>query len=130
MRRCTWVLFFCAATLSGAAHAAPVKGNAVAGEQIYSRCFACHALEYDRAGPRHCGLFGRKAGTLAGFVYSTALKNSGLVWDEKTLDRFIANPDKTVPGTSMGYSGVADPQERADLIAYLKQASRPGKSCP
>lgn len=90
------------------------------GEQIYARCLACHALAYDRVGPHHCGLFGRRAGSVPGFPYSQAMKNSGIVWDAKTLDRFLADPLGTVPGTAMTYAGVPDPQNRADLIAYLK----------
>ena len=89
---------------------------------MYSRCLACHALAYDRVGPRHCGLLGRRAGSVPGFQYSDAMKRSGLVWNEKTLDRFLADPLKTVPGTTMTYAGVADAKERADLIAYLKTA--------
>ena len=103
----------------------------VRGEQIYTRCFACHALDRDRTGPRHCGLFGRKAGSVPGFEYSSAMKKSGIIWNEKTLNLFLANPAKTVPGTSMGYDGVKDSQERGDLIAYLKQATQPGgANCP
>lgn len=90
------------------------------GEQIYARCLACHALAYDRVGPHHCGLFGRRAGSVPGFPYSQAMKNSGIVWDAKTLDRFLADPLGAVPGTAMTYAGVPDPQNRADLIAYLK----------
>ena len=60
----------------------------------------------------------------------TAMKKSGIVWNEKTLNLFLANPAKTVPGTSMGYDGVKDAQERADLIAYLKKSSQPGGQCP
>ena len=90
------------------------------GKELYGRCLACHALEYDRVGPRHCGLFGRRAGSVAGFAYSEAMKRSKIVWNDKTLDRFLADPMKTVPGTTMTYAGVADPKERADLIAYLK----------
>ena len=97
-------------------------GDARSGEAIYSRCLACHALAYDRTGPRHCGLFGRRAGSVAAFEYSAAMRRSKIVWSEKTLDRFLANPLNAVPGTSMGYAGVTDRQERADLIAYLKQA--------
>ena len=97
---------------------------AARGEQIYARCMACHALAYDRVGPRHCGLFGRRAGSVAGFAYSPAMKSSGITWNEKTLDRFLAAPLKTVPGTTMTYDGVPDPAERADLIAYLAQAGR------
>jgi cytochrome c len=101
-----------------------VKGDAKAGEAIYSRCAACHALAYDRTGPRHCGLLGRRAGSVAGFEYSPAMKRSKVVWNEKALDRFLADPLKMLPGTTMGYAGVADRKERADLIEYLKQAGQ------
>lgn len=98
-------------------------GDPRAGEAIYSRCLACHALAYDRTGPRHCGLFGRRAGSVAGFPYSDAMRHSNIVWNEATLNRFLANPTKTVPGTAMGYAGIKDDKERADLIAYLKWAN-------
>jgi cytochrome c len=98
----------------------PLKGDPRRGEEIYGRCGACHALETNRTGPRHCGLFGRSAGTEPGFAYSEAMKRSGIVWDERSLDRFLANPTATVPGTAMGYAGIDDAQERADLIAYLR----------
>ncbi|HEX6298231.1 MAG TPA: cytochrome c family protein [Burkholderiales bacterium] len=107
--------------------AALAAGDPKAGEAVYSRCLACHSLAYHRTGPRHCGLFGRRAGTEPGFEeYSAALKRSKLVWNEKTLNRFLANPLKAVPGTTMTYAGVPDPKERADLIAYLKQEGK----CP
>lgn len=109
------------ALAAGTAPAAP-GGDPKAGEAIYSRCAACHALAYDRTGPRHCGLFGRRAGSVPEFDYSKAMKRSKIVWSEKTLERFLANPLAAVPGTSMGYAGVVDRKERADLIAYLKQA--------
>jgi cytochrome c len=92
------------------------------GEQVYARCMACHALAADRVGPRHCGLFGRLAGSVPGFPYSPAMKNSGITWNDKTLDRFLAKPLAMVPGTAMTYDGVPDTSDRADLIAYLKQA--------
>jgi cytochrome c len=94
------------------------------GKELYGRCLACHALEYDRVGPRHCGLFGRRAGSVPGFAYSEAMKRSKIVWNEKTLDRFLANPLKAVPGTAMTYAGVPEAKERADLIAYLRTACR------
>ncbi len=94
------------------------------GEEVYGRCLACHALESDRVGPRHCGVVGRRAGAIAGFDYSKAMKGSKLVWSPKTLDRFIADPLKTVPGTTMTYAGVKDAKERADLIAWLDAAAR------
>ena len=102
-------------------------GDAARGEAIYSRCFACHSLDANRTGPRHCGLLGRRAGGVPGFDYSPAMRASGIVWDAKSLDRFLANPAAVVPGTSMGYAGIADAQERADLIAFLKDARCPGK---
>jgi cytochrome c len=107
--------------VAAGAAAAPI-GNAAAGKAVYERCLACHALAYDRTGPRHCGLFGRRAGSVPGFDYSEAMKRSRIVWDEKTLNLFLADPPKAVPGTSMGYAGIKDGTERADLIAYLKQA--------
>ncbi len=105
-------------------------GDAAKGAQIYQRCLACHSLEHNRSGPRHCGLFGRAAGSLPGFDYSKAMKATGFVWDEATLDRFLANPLKTVPGTKMAYAGVKNEQERTDLIAYLKQATHDPAKCP
>ena len=110
------------ALAAGAAGAA-TKGDPQAGKEIYARCLACHSLASDRVGPRHCGLFGRRAGSVKGFEYSDAMKRYKVVWNEKTLDRFLANPLKIVPGTNMTYAGVPDPRERADLIAYLKQAN-------
>src|SRR4051812_47844366 len=115
-------LALAAATQAGAATTVDLR----AGEAIYARCMGCHALAYDRTGPHHCGLFGRRAGSVPGFPYSEALKRSDIVWSAKTLERFLANPTKTVPGTAMGYAGVPDPKERAALIAWLQQATR----CP
>jgi cytochrome c len=115
-----------ALALAALAASAPAMaaGDPKAGEAVYSRCVACHALSYDRTGPRHCGLIGRRAGSVAGFPYSDAMKRSSIVWSPTTLDRFLANPLAVVPGTSMGYAGVADARERADLIAYLEHADR------
>jgi cytochrome c len=100
--------------------AALVAGDPVAGEALYSRCLGCHALEYHRTGPKHCGLIGRRAASVPGYDYSPAMKKSGLVWNEKTLERFLADPLKAVPGTTMTYAGVPDARERADLIAFLR----------
>ena len=99
-------------------------GDPRLGELVYERCAACHSLARDRAGPRHCGLFGRRAGSVEGYEYSEAMKGSGIVWDETALDRFLENPMQAVPGTSMGYAGVESARERADLIAYLERAGR------
>ncbi|MHB1174315.1 MAG: c-type cytochrome [Sulfuriferula sp.] len=106
--------------------AAPAGAAADArrGKQIYNRCLACHALAYDRVGPRHCGLFGRRAASVSGFGYSAAMRHSKIVWNARTLDQFLTDPKKMVPGTTMTYDGVRDRTERADLIAYLKQAGQ------
>lgn len=100
------------------------------GEQIYTRCAACHAIETNRTGPQHCGLFGRRAGTAPGYTtYSRAMRDSKIVWEAHSLDIFLQAPLQAVPGTAMGYAGVKDPQERADLIAYLKKASGDPMTC-
>ncbi len=112
------VLALCAAAPAGAA------ADAQRGEQVYARCAACHALAFDRVGPRHCGLFGRQAGSVPGFDYSPAMKNSKITWNEKTLERFIAKPLAMVPGSTMTYDGVADAKDRSDLIAYLQRVNR------
>jgi cytochrome c len=127
-------LISAAAMLALAAATVPLAfglpaGDAARGERIYSRCFACHAIDRDRTGPRHAGLFGRSAGGVPGFAYSAALKKagaSGLIWNDDTLDKFLQNPTKFVPGTRMTYAGIKDDQERADLIAYLKAATAGG----
>lgn len=104
------------------AAAAPTAQTLRTGEAVYGRCMGCHAPAYDRTGPRHCGLFGRRAGTVAAYPYSNAMKESDIVWNAQTLDRFLKDPAAVVPGTSMGYAGVPDAAERAALIAYLKNA--------
>lgn len=99
------------------AHAA---GDLKHGQELYaSRCFACHSIDANRVGPAHRGVFGRKAGSVAGYDYSPALKQSAVIWNQHTLDQWLADPEKLIPGQKMGYS-VPDPQDRADLIAYLK----------
>ena len=90
-----------ASALSGGAK---TQGDPRNGETVYSRCLACHALAYDRTGPRHCGLLGRRAGSVDGFASSPAMKRSAIVWNTVTLDRFLSNPLAMIPGTSMGYA--------------------------
>ena len=88
----------------------------------FAQCAACHSVEPGKngVGPTLAGLVGRKAGTQAGFAYSEANKNSGLTWDEQTLDTYLTNPMKLVPGTKMVYAGMGDPADRKALIDYLK----------
>jgi cytochrome c len=107
---------------------AQAAGDPARGEALYVRCQACHALAQDRVGPRHCGVVGRRAGSVPGYAYSPAMKSSHLVWNPATLDRFLTHPLKAVPGSTMTYDGVPDPQDRADLIAWLAQAAN-GPPC-
>lgn len=118
------------ALLAVSASAAPRVPDLARGEQVYQRCAACHAIEGNRTGPQHCGLFGRHAGTAPGYAaYSKAMMQNKMVWNEKTLDVFLKDPMTAVPGTFMGYAGVKDNAERSDLIAWLKEATRAGTAC-
>jgi cytochrome c len=112
-----------ALTLAQGAPALGADGDPTRGEQLYRRCQGCHSIDANRVGPRHAGLFGRHAGSLDDYNYSDAMRASGVVWDETTLDQFLTAPRKFIPGTKMPFAGIADAQERADLIAYLKQAT-------
>jgi cytochrome c len=118
-----WVLMIAGTLTLMPAGFALAEGDVLRGQKIYERCQGCHSIDRNRAGPRHRGLFGRRAGTVKGFDYSPAMRRSGIVWTAATLERFLAAPTKAVPGTSMGFDGVRDPRERADLIAYLKRAT-------
>ncbi len=101
-------------------HAADVQR----GKALYeTRCTSCHSIEYPGAGPAHKGLFGRKAGSAPGFGYSSALKDSKIVWSEETVDKWLSGPEAFIPGQKM-WVAVADATERADIIAYLAQATR------
>lgn len=99
-------------------------GDAEHGKLLYSSaCIACHSIDVSLAGPAHRGVFGRKAGSVGDFDYSPALKKSKVVWNEKTLDKWLTNPEAFIPGQKMGYS-VSDAKDREDLIAYLKSQSK------
>ena len=110
-------------TLSTTALYGATAGDASLGKALYeSRCIACHSIEENRVGPAHHGVFGRKAGLAAGYQYSDSVRKSKIIWSEKTLDKWLKNPEKLIPGQKMGYS-VAEARDRQDLIAYLKSAS-------
>lgn len=114
---------FAAACCAASVAPATAAGNAEAGRVLYqARCAACHSLDYNGVGPAHRGVYGRAAAQAKGFAYSEALKSSHLVWTEESLDRWLADPEKTAPGQRMGVN-VPDANERADLIAYLKQST-------
>jgi cytochrome c len=96
----------------------PARANAAHGQALYQACAACHSIDDNDIGPRHRGVVGRRAGSIADYNYSSALKNSGLTWDKTMLDRWLSNPSALVPGTKMFFK-IDDAQTRADLIAYL-----------
>ncbi len=113
------------AILYGGSSAAVAEGSAVRGQMLYqSMCMACHSIDYNGVGPAHQGLLGRKSGTAANYDYSPALRAASVVWTETTLDRWLTDPEKMIPGQKMGFS-VASAQDRADLISYLKIATAP-----
>ena len=99
---------------------ADATGDAQRGEALYQqKCKACHSVEDNSTGPRHKGVFGRRAGTVGDYRYSLALEDQDFTWDEKTLDAWLADPSAVVTGNLMGMS-VQSSQDRRDLIAYLK----------
>jgi cytochrome c len=98
-------------------------GDATHGERVYRQCTACHTLDKNAIGPKHRDVFGRKAGSVADFDYSAALKGSNIVWDEAKLDAWLTNPQALVPASKMFFS-VGNAQDRADVIAYLKDKAR------
>ena len=100
--------------------AAPMQGDAARGERLYGgRCGLCHSLDDDRIGPRHRGVFGRRAAAVPGYRYSKALAAQSFTWDDAALDAWLTDPKRLVPGTTMG-ARTPSPQDRADLIAYLR----------
>jgi len=113
------VVGFCVAGGAFAAMENLVKGDAVRGKALYQACEACHSIDDNDLGPRHRGVVGRVAGSVADYSYSKALKSSGLTWDEATLDRWLTNPSALVPGTKMFFQ-LSGAQDRADIIAYLQ----------
>jgi cytochrome c len=99
------------------------EGDALRGKDIFERrCTGCHAMEQNREGPRLRGVFGRPSGTVSNFDYSPALKKAHIVWNDESLKRWLADPDALVPGNNMDFH-VASPQERRDLIRFLKQST-------
>ena len=116
---------------------APLPGahaDALLGERVFQRCYACHSVvagEDKLPGPNLRGVIGRRAGTLPGFEFSPAMVEAGasrgLVWTRATLDAFLADPQRLIPGTAMGMPGLPDDGDRRDVIDYLEQA---GKRAP
>ena len=115
---------------SAAAFAAPAAapaaampaGDATHGAVVFNQCKTCHVADkgVNRIGPSLFGVVGRHSGTIPNFRYSAANKNSGLVWNEATLFKYLEAPQKTIPGTYMTFAGLKNPKDRADVIAFLK----------
>jgi cytochrome c len=116
-----------AALLILLAPAAQADGNPAVGKRIFGRCHGCHSVDpaNDRmVGPNLHGLFGRRAGSLAGFNYSDAMRRAGFVWSEETLHQYVLNPKRVVPDNRMVFPGIRNEEQVEDLVAYLKAATR------
>ncbi len=108
-------------------------GDAARGERMYRACVACHSLEPNRnmTGPSLAEVWNRKAGGLPSFPrYSAALKSAGIIWNDATLDEWLKEPQHFIPGNTMTFPGIRNAQQRADLLAFLKDATQPGRAPP
>ena len=105
--------------------AARAEGDPAKGADVFKKCAPCHNVDNktNKIGPYLQGVVGRKAGTAEGYNYSDAMKNSGLTWDEATLDQYLENPKAKVPGNKMAFPGLPKKEDRENVIAYLKQQS-------
>jgi cytochrome c len=102
-------------------------GDPAKGQRVYtSKCKVCHELKagVKKVGPSFHGLFGRKSGTVADFKYSDAMAKAGVVWDEKTVEEYMMKPKAFIPGNKMVFDGLPKEEDRKDLIAYLKEATK------
>jgi cytochrome c len=118
-------------TMSFGVFVAFSDGNSARGQRVFGACAACHSLQPDQnmTGPSLANLWGRKTGDLPSFNrYSPALKSANIVWSDKTLDEWIEDPQHIVPDNQMTFAGIKDARQRADLLAFLKQATQPGAS--
>ena len=114
-----------ASCLAEAAMAAPVAATVAQGQRVWQqRCTDCHALDTDETGPRHRGVFGRRAGSVPGYDYSRALRRSNVTWDAGSLDRWLSDPESFLPGQNMDFR-LIKAADRAAVIAYLQSLSPP-----
>jgi cytochrome c len=116
----TAVLALSAASVFAVAAPERAPGDPVRGKTVYQVCMGCHSLDEDDVGPHHRGVVGRVAGTVPGYAYSPALRNSHIVWSPETLDRWLTSPQALVPGAKMFFA-MPSAQDRADVIAYLTE---------
>jgi cytochrome c len=111
------------ATAAGSPAQATTAGDPVSGQAIFEkRCTGCHSLTQNHEGPRLQGVYGRPTASVQNFPYSDALKNAHLVWDDRSLEKWLTDPDAFLPGNNMDFR-VIKPQERKDIIAYFKQSA-------
>jgi len=118
-----------AAALIAASAGAAAAQDVAKGEHSFNKCIVCHAIGPDaknKIGPELNGLDGRHSGSVANYSYSDANKNSGIVWDEANFKDYIRSPQAKIPGTKMTFAGIPNPQEIADLWAYIKQFDADG----
>lgn len=102
----------------------PLFAETNPGKQLFERrCTGCHALDHEKTGPRLRGVYGRPAGTVASFPYSESVRKSGVTWDSSSLDKWLTDPDGFIPDNDMAFR-VANAEERASIIEYLKDVSR------
>ena len=114
-----------AGALAALSQPALAEGDTAKGEKLFKRCAACHSLEAGKKkiGPSLAGVFGRAAGAVEDFKYSKAMVDSCIVWDAETLDKYLERPKKFIPKNKMAFPGLRKVDQRADLIAYLEQAT-------
>jgi len=117
------LVFAAVSLIAETAWAGGLVGDPARGETIYQACQDCHSLDKNDVGPRHRGVYGRKAGSLSDYDYSQALKSANIVWTEETLDKWLTDPQAVAPGAKMFFH-LSNPQDRADVIAYLKERAK------
>lgn len=118
-------LLAAAALIVASMGTALADGDAKKGKRVFNKCKACHSLDKkkNKIGPHLVGIMGRKAGAAEKFKYSSAMKGSGIVWDEKALDAYLTKPKKFLPGNKMTFAGLKKESQRKDVIAYIKANS-------